>query len=145
MPAFLDFDRDGWLDLFVCAYVNFSYATHKECFVASGRQDYCGPLSFSPLPDRLYRNRGDGTFEDVSAKAQIVREYGSGLGVVCADFNQDGWTDIYVANDADRISSGSTSRTAPSGTTPAGRMRRESRRRCGEQYGGRRRRLRRRR
>ncbi len=98
--AFLDYDRDGWLDLFVCAYVNFSYATHKECFADSGRQDYCSPLSYSALPDRLYRNRGDGTFEDVSAKAQIVREYGSGLGVVCADLNGDGWLDIYVANDA---------------------------------------------
>lgn len=97
--AFVDFDRDGWLDLFVCAYVNFNYATHKKCYGPAGDEDYCGPASYDPLPDRLYRNRGDGTFEDVSAKAQIVREYGSGLGVVCADFNGDGWIDIYVAND----------------------------------------------
>ena len=98
--AFVDIDRDGWLDLFVTAYVNFSYATHKKCFMGSGRQDYCGPLAFNALPDRLYRNRGDGTFEDISAKSQIVQEYGSGLGVVCADLNGDGWTDMYVANDA---------------------------------------------
>ncbi len=97
--AFLDFDRDGWLDLFVSTYVNFSYATHKECFTISGRRDYNGPLSYDALPDRLFRNRGDGTFEDVSAKSRIVRRYGSGLGVVCADFNGDDWIDIYVAND----------------------------------------------
>jgi enediyne biosynthesis protein E4 len=98
--AFVDFDRDGWLDLFVCAYINFNYATHRKCYTHSGEQDYCGPMSFDILPDRLYRNRGDGTFEDVSAKAQITQEYGSALGVVCADLNGDGWIDIYVANDA---------------------------------------------
>ncbi len=97
--AFFDYDRDGWLDLFVCGNLNFSYATHKECFTEAGMLDYCAPFIYEPIPDRLFHNRGDGTFEDVSAKSQIVREYGSGLGVVCADFNGDGWDDIYVAND----------------------------------------------
>ena len=98
--AFFDYDRDGWLDLFVCGNLNFSYATHKKCFTEAGKMDYCGPLIYEPITDRLFHNRGDGTFEDVSAKSQIVRKYGSGLGVVCADFNGDGWDDIYVANDA---------------------------------------------
>jgi len=98
--AFLDFDRDGWLDLFVCGDLNFSYATHAECYSSSGELDYCGPLVYQPIHDRLYRNRGDGTFQDVSVKSKIVREYGSGLGVVCDDFNGDGWVDIYVTNDA---------------------------------------------
>jgi hypothetical protein len=97
--AFLDYDRDGWLDLFVAAYVNFNYATHKACLTISGRRDYPSPLNFNVLPDRLFHNRGDGTFEDVSATAHVVSEYGSGLGVVCADLNDDGWIDIYVGND----------------------------------------------
>ena len=97
--AFLDFDRDGWLDLYVCNYVDYRYANHKNCYSPSGAQDYCSPLSYNGEPDRLFRNKGDGTFEDVSAKSQIAREYGPGLGVVSADFNGDGWIDIYVAND----------------------------------------------
>ena len=97
--AFLDFDRDGWLDLYVCNYVDYRYANHKKCYSPSGAQDYCAPLSYKAEPDRLFRNQGDGSFEDVSAKSQIAREYGSGLGVVSADFNGDGWIDIYVAND----------------------------------------------
>ena len=97
--AFVDFDRDGWLDLYVANYVDYSFANHKECFLTTSARDYCGPTSYNPEPDRLFRNRGDGTFEDVSATSQIAREYGAGLGVVSADFNGDGWIDIYVAND----------------------------------------------
>jgi hypothetical protein len=97
--AFLDYDRDGWLDLFVCAYVNFKENTNIECFNPSGQRDYCGPLAYEPLPDKLYRNRGDGTFEDVTGVSRIATEYGSGLGVVAADLNSDGWIDIYVTND----------------------------------------------
>ena len=77
--AFLDFDRDGWLDLYVCNYVDYRYANHKNCYSPSGAQDYCSPLSYNGEPDRLFRNKGDGTFEDVSAKSQIAREYGPGL------------------------------------------------------------------
>ena len=97
--AFLDYDRDGWLDLFVGNYVNFSFSHTKDCFGSTGRVDYCGPTSYEPVPDQLFRNRGDGTFEDASAASQIAREYNGSLGVVTADFNLDGWIDLYVAND----------------------------------------------
>ncbi|MBI4477045.1 MAG: tetratricopeptide repeat protein, partial [Acidobacteria bacterium] len=63
--------------------------------------DYCGPRSYTPVPDRLYRNRRDGTFVDVTAEAGVAREKGPALGVVAADFNADGWADIYVANDGE--------------------------------------------
>ncbi len=97
--AFLDYDRDGFLDLFVANYVRFSVAENPICHSRSSRRDYCGPQSFEPIPDRLYRNNGDGTFADVTIQAGIDRAFGSGLGVVCADFNGDDWPDIYVAND----------------------------------------------
>ena len=97
--SFVDVDRDGWLDLYVVNYVNFTLATHKTCSTAGGRLDYCGPLSYDSEPDRLFRNRGDGTFEDVSGRAGILAAYRSGLGVVAADFDDDGWMDLYVAND----------------------------------------------
>ncbi len=97
--AFLDYDRDGWIDLYVGNYVNFSVSYTKECHGSTGVVDYCGPLSYDPVPDRLFRNNGDGTFQETSAQAQISREYNGSLGVVTADFNQDGWIDLYVAND----------------------------------------------
>lgn len=97
--SFLDYDRDGWLDLYVGNYVDFSLENHKPCFAESSARDYCGPRSYRPSPDRLFRNRGDGTFEDVSAVSGIAQEFGGTLGVVTLDFNLDGWLDIYVAND----------------------------------------------
>jgi len=96
--AFVDFDRDGWLDLFVGQYVNFSFSHLKKC-TSNAAEDYCGPLGYDPLPNRLFRNHGDGTFEDVSGKSGLGREFYGALGVACADFNGDGWTDIFVAND----------------------------------------------
>jgi hypothetical protein len=95
--SFLDFDRDGWLDLYVGNYVNNDDT--RKCLSALGERDYCGPQGFEPVPDRLYRNRGNGTFADVTALAGAAREYGRAMGVVAADVNADGWTDIYVAND----------------------------------------------
>jgi len=97
--TFLDFDRDGWLDLFVGNYVDFTVATHKPCFSTSSARDYCGPRSYNPQPDLLFHNRGDGTFEDVSAVSGIALESGGALGVISADFNLDGWPDLYVGND----------------------------------------------
>src|SRR6185503_1764114 len=97
--AFVDFDRDGWLDLYVGNYLRYTVEGDTACFGASGVRDYCTPKTYAPLPDRLYRNQHDGTFADVSARAGIAREFGPALGIVTADFNGDGWIDIYVAND----------------------------------------------
>jgi hypothetical protein len=99
--AFFDFDRDGWLDLFVANYVDFDVTMKRECFSSGSARDYCNPVVYSPTPDRLFRNNGDGTFADVSVKAGITRATGRGLGVLAADLNDDGWTDLYVANDGD--------------------------------------------
>jgi hypothetical protein len=100
--SFFDYDRDGWLDLFVVNYVDFSLRGHRACYTTASARDYCGPDSYNSQPDRLYRNRGDGTFEDVTVDSKIVTAHSSGLGVVTADFDDDGWSDIYVANDNDR-------------------------------------------
>jgi enediyne biosynthesis protein E4 len=97
--AFVDYDHDGWLDLFVGNYVDFRFENKKQCLSSTGAPDYCGPLSFEPLPNRLFRNRRDGTFEDVTVHSQIGSESHGALGVVCADFDGDGWIDIYVTND----------------------------------------------
>lgn len=95
----MDYDRDGWLDLFVTNYVDFRFTDLKKCLAPSGATDYCGPLAFKTLPNRLFRNRRDGTFEDVSARSGIGSEFYGALGVLCADFNGDGWPDIFVTND----------------------------------------------
>ena len=97
--SFSDYDADGDLDLFVTNYVDFTVAGSKVCFDPAGARDYCGPLQFRPVPDRLFRNDGNGMFTDVSEPAGITRAYGSGLGVASADFNGDGRLDFYVAND----------------------------------------------
>jgi len=97
--AWVDYDRDGRLDLFVANYLDFTVKGNRKCYASTGERDYCTPKMYQPVPARLFHNRGDGTFEDVTEAAGIVAAVGPGLGVVCADFNGDGWPDIYVAND----------------------------------------------
>jgi hypothetical protein len=97
--SFVDVNRDGWLDLYVGNYIRYSLEHSTQCFGASGALDYCMPDAYQPLQDRLFINRGDGTFADASVTSGIAREYGPALGVSTADFNGDGWMDIYVAND----------------------------------------------
>jgi enediyne biosynthesis protein E4 len=97
--SFVDVNRDGWLDLYVGNYIRYSLESNTPCFGTSGALDYCMPQAYQPLQDRLYVNRGDGTFVDASVRSGITREYGPALGVSTADFNGDGWMDIYVAND----------------------------------------------
>ena len=97
--VFADFDNDGWLDLFVGNYLSYSLATHRQCFKESGLEDYCTPGQYPPQKDRYYRNRGDGTFDDVTTASGIGAAFGPALGVVTADFNADGRIDLFVAND----------------------------------------------
>ena len=97
--AWVDYDGDGRLDLFVANYLDFTVKGNRHCFASTGERDYCTPKMYQPVPARLFHNRGNGTFEDVTAAAGIGAAMGPGLGIVCADFNGDGWPDIYVAND----------------------------------------------
>jgi enediyne biosynthesis protein E4 len=98
--AFVDYDRDGDLDLFVANYLDFSVAGNKQCHDAVGARDYCSPRAYHPVPDRLYRNEGNGRFSDVTDSAGISKADGAGLGVAVGDYDGDGWLDLYVANDA---------------------------------------------
>ncbi len=99
--AFFDYDRDGLLDLYVVNYVDWSATREHRCYDPGGIPDYCSPSTYdSPAGDHLYRNLGDGRFENVTESAGIASARGNGLGVITVDFNGDGWVDIYVANDA---------------------------------------------
>ncbi|MFN9891614.1 MAG: FG-GAP-like repeat-containing protein [Acidobacteriota bacterium] len=98
--AWFDYDRDGHLDLFVVNYLGWTPANNKFCGDdAKGVRVYCNPKEFAPLANRLYRNRGDGTFEDVSERSGIARHRGKGMSVAVADFDADGWLDLFVTND----------------------------------------------
>lgn len=99
--AFVDLDQDGDLDLIVVNYVRWSPTAEMECFSDGGRRDYCSPRNYNaPAPTVLFRNRGDGTFEDVTSIAGLDKAYGNGLGVATGDFDRDGRIDLFVANDA---------------------------------------------
>jgi hypothetical protein len=97
--SFLDYDRDGWLDLYVGNYVQWSITADQRCTGLTGRRDYCTPKVYTPQTDRLFRNQGNGRYVDVTSKALVGGPFGPALGVSTADFNGDGWIDIYVAND----------------------------------------------
>src|SRR6188508_94068 len=98
--AWFDYDKDGRLDLFVVNYVKWAPDTNRFCGdQARGVRIYCHPRFFEGLPDRLYRNRGDGTFEDVSSRAGISAHVGKGMSAAIADFDHDGQVDIFVTND----------------------------------------------
>jgi hypothetical protein len=99
--SFVDYDRDGWLDLIVVNYAEFSVNNNPTCYATTSAKDYCTPRAFRAPGNRLFHNKGNGTFEDVTAAAGVDKEFGHGLGVVAADFDGDGWIDIYVANDGD--------------------------------------------
>jgi hypothetical protein len=97
--AFLDYDRDGLLDLFVGNYLNYTLQTHTPCLGPTGAPDYCRPSVYRAQPNRLYHNLGGGHFADVTIASGIAQQFGPALGVSTADFNGDGWLDIFVTND----------------------------------------------
>jgi enediyne biosynthesis protein E4 len=99
--AFADLDRDGDLDLFVTNYVMIDPKHSPFCGNASTKtRFYCHPLNFEPLGNVVLRNNGNGTFSDVSAASGIGAYRGNGLGVVIGDYDEDGWPEIFVANDS---------------------------------------------
>jgi hypothetical protein len=95
----LDYDRDGFLDLFVCNYVQWSVEHDVFCSLDGKNKSYCTPEAYRGSTCWLFRNRGDGTFEDVTAKAGIFDTSSKSLGVALIDYERDGWPDILVAND----------------------------------------------
>ena len=102
--VWFDYDHDGRLDLFVCRFVDFNKSKHHRCFAPNipalaGMNEYCYPKLYTPMPSWLFRNNGDGTFTDVSQQTGIADNPGKGWGVVAADINNDGWMDLFVAND----------------------------------------------
>jgi hypothetical protein len=95
--VWLDYNNDGWLDVYVCNYLRYDDGKFRDFYPAAG---YPGPLSYNGEPDILYRNNGDGTFTDVTKEAGLWQPDGRGMSASAADFNNDGFLDIWVANDA---------------------------------------------
>ena len=99
--AWFDYDRDGRLDLFVVNYLQWTPDFDRYCGdEGRGIRVYCHPRYFEGLPNRLYRNRGDGTFEDVSRESGIAAHVGKGMSAAVLDYDGDGWLDAFVTNDA---------------------------------------------
>ncbi len=98
--AFFDYDRDGTLDLFVTRYVEWSKGSETPCMNPLGQRDYCSPKSYkAPARSLLYHGLGAGRFENVSETSGVAAERGNGLGLATGDLDDDGWLDVFVAND----------------------------------------------
>src|SRR5207245_9945833 len=98
--VWFDYDHDGRLDLFVCRFVDFDKSKNKFCGNEKTRERfYCIPRVYAPAASWLFHNNGDGTFTDVSAESGIAKALGKAWGVVATDVNNDGWMDLFVAND----------------------------------------------
>ncbi len=97
--VFFDMDRDGDLDLYVANYVRYRPDERQVCRTSWGARSYCSPNNYQAVGDALFRNLGAGRFEDVSAASRVGGARGKGLGVLTVDANDDGWPDLYVAND----------------------------------------------
>jgi hypothetical protein len=94
-----DYDRDGWLDLLVCNYVRWTPDTDVHCSIDGKQKSYCTPEAYRGTTSWLFRNKGDGTFEDVTAKAGLFDATSKALGVTLIEYDDDPWPDIFIAND----------------------------------------------
>ena len=99
--AWFDFDNDGKLDLFVGNYVEWSVQTDQHCTLDGKNKSYCTPQTYKGQSASLYKNRGNGTFENVTARAGLTDPAGKTLGVALLDYDDDGWMDLFVANDTE--------------------------------------------
>jgi enediyne biosynthesis protein E4 len=97
--AWFDYDNDGLLDLVVSEYTYWNPHTDKQCLMGDGTEFYCHPATVVSVPHSLYRNLGDGKFENVTEKSGFSKALGKGMGIGIADFNQNGYMDVFVAND----------------------------------------------
>ena len=98
--CWIDADNDGYLDLFVTHYFEWTFRGHSDYYCGDrkpGYRSYCRPEVFAALPNVLYHNNGDGTFRDISRESGIAKYAGKGMGVAVADYDDDGWMDIFVA------------------------------------------------
>jgi len=97
--SFFDYDNDGWQDLVILNYVDYQFATNKKCQAPTGEPDYCTPRAYRSLPSHLFHNE-KGSFVNVTGKSGIDKASGPALGVVAFDANNDGYLDLFVANDS---------------------------------------------